>query len=415
MRSLATLGLALALLASPAIARKPELPPKPTAQLRLDDSPGLVLLEPFRHAAGLPPQSVRRYVRGRYGRWSNAPWWTLRFSLDTTADGDDAPSDDREDARGAVAVPLARPVPWLLVPALPDDEASRFAIAPDVRPWFSAADYESDRPALELAASPNVVPPWLRGLSESLAGALIAETTCGRGGDCSTDASFPAHAFDKLWWALTPKETPIPAWQCREREVTLQRYGREKDSFRLVGCDGSIPPDALDRLSLLARPTGVERPSELLPSVPDEDAAEHGEWLPNIRLVHPRLLWVLDNIARAHPWRPIYLFSGYRPPESRKRSAGSHKSQHWEGRALDITVPGVANADLFKLCRELPDLACGFYPNNKFVHIGVRNRGEGGIIWIDASKPNDPADYVDSWPGVVEQGGMAWGRPARQP
>ena len=67
------------------------------------------------------------------------------------------------------------------------------------------------------------------------------------------------------------------------------------------------------------------------------------------------------------------------------------------------------NGELFKLCRKLIDVGCGYYPNSKFVHMDVRP-GTGHPFWIDASGPGEPSKYVDSWPGIIERGGLAWDR-----
>ena len=70
---------------------------------------------------------------------------------------------------------------------------------------------------------------------------------------------------------------------------------------------------------------------------------------------------------------------------------------------------GVPNAALFRFCRTLDDVGCGFYPNSKFVHVDVRRPGAGRVFWIDISGPGEPSEYVDSWPGVVESGDLASG------
>ncbi|KYF78769.1 hypothetical protein BE17_15175 [Sorangium cellulosum] len=76
---------------------------------------------------------------------------------------------------------------------------------------------------------------------------------------------------------------------------------------------------------------------------------------------------------------------------------------------MDILVMGVPNAALFQFCRTLDDVGCGFYPNSKFVHVDVRRPGAGRVFWIDISGPGEPSEYVDSWPGVVESGGLSSG------
>ena len=170
--------------------------------------------------------------------------------------------------------------------------------------------------------------------------------------------------------------------------MRMARYAGESDAFLLVRCDGSAAAQAFDRLTLMVREATAPRPGELLPDEPDPEALARGEWSPGVRLVHPRLLWVVQRIADAFPWRMIYVFSGYRhDPSGARPKPGTHHSMHSEARAVDIYVMGVPNASLFQLCHTLDDVGCGFYPNNKFVHVDVRSPGTGGVTWIDASGP----------------------------
>ncbi len=189
-------------------------------------------------------------------------------------------------------------------------------------------------------------------------------------------------------------------WQ-RPYSVSLARYGGEHDSFNLLECDGSVALDALDRLSVVARPPGVERPELPLPLEPLAESEALGEWVPNVRLLDPRLLWVVARLSEAFPGRPIYVISGYR--------RDGHGSFHKKGRALDLFVMGVANEAVMRVCRTLKDVGCGFYPNNKFLHVDVRPPGTGHAVWIDVSEPGQPSRYVDAWPGVVESGALSWG------
>jgi hypothetical protein len=88
--------------------------------------------------------------------------------------------------------------------------------------------------------------------------------------------------------------------------------------------------------------------------------------------------------------------SGYRPD--------AHSSLHRSGRALDLAVQGVANEDVFGLCRTLSHVGCGYYPNGAFVHFDVRPWGSARVRWVDDARPGEPSHYVDGWPGVVEPG-----------
>jgi len=207
---------------------------------------------------------------------------------------------------------------------------------------------------------------------------------------------------------VLPPSRPLVDWRCRRPPVTVVRYGGESERFDLVRCDGSMAPGALDALSILARPPETLRPADGLPDEPDQDAwRTRREWVDGVRVVHPRLVWAVQRIADAFPGKTIYLYSGYRPLAEVNDGSG-HKSTHAEGRALDIAVMRVPNEKLFEVCRELKDVACGFYPKSKFVHIGVRRAHTGKAMWIDASLPGEPAEYVDSWPGVVEKGALSW-------
>jgi len=104
-----------------------------------------------------------------------------------------------------------------------------------------------------------------------------------------------------------------------------------------------------------------------LPSEPEAEGDFAGEWIPNVRMLDPRLLWVVARIAEAFPNRPIYVISGYR--------RDGHGSFHRKGRALDLFVMNARNEDVLGVCRTLKDVGCGYYPNNKFVHVDVRPPG----------------------------------------
>lgn len=191
---------------------------------------------------------------------------------------------------------------------------------------------------------------------------------------------------------------PCPKW-LRPRVVRLARYdGAEQATLQLIDCDGAVAPDAIDVVSVLARAPFVPRPALPLPLEPSADAA-FGEWLPNIKLIEPRLIWVLQQVAQAFPGRTIYIMSGYRQ--------GGHSGLHGKGRALDLFVVGVSNELLFGVCRSLRDVGCGYYPNSKFVHVDVRPHGTQRVLWVDDSAPGAPSHYVDGYPGVLEPG-RAW-------
>ncbi len=173
------------------------------------------------------------------------------------------------------------------------------------------------------------------------------------------------------------------------KPVRFFRTAGESDRFAVLDCDGAVSADALDRLSVLARPVGVPRPALPLPLEPE---VSHGEWISEVRLLDPRLLWVVSKIAESFPGQPIEIVSGYRRTD--------HGGRHRLGQALDISVPGVDKQALFAVCRKLHDTGCGYYPESRFIHLDVRPYGSGHVAWVDASLPGEPSRYVDGWPGL---------------
>lgn len=191
-------------------------------------------------------------------------------------------------------------------------------------------------------------------------------------------------------------EEPCPRWK-RPRPLTVVRYAGESAHMPLFDCSGAVAPDVIDRLSVLARAPETPRPSIPLPETAHPGAP--GEWLPGLRLIDPRLVWVLGQIQASFPGHRVVIMSGYRPD--------AHTSNHRRGKALDLYVEDVPNDVLFGLCRTLRDVGCGYYPHNVFVHFDVRRFGAGRVTWVDASEPGTPSHYVDGWPGVLPPG-VGW-------
>jgi hypothetical protein len=371
-------GLAALAAAPSAPAALLDEPPK-LYTFKLDDpsapsASGLPLLDSFRDAAVDPSGGLRPYLSGSFGRWRAAPWWALAWQTPPAGAAPDAPALTALD-------------PHLL----PDGDGDT--------PLYGFAKVTPRT----LSMAPEAAPLWLSRLDPGADTPLFP----------TTGPSFKSNGFDALW-SLPPKKI-IPDWRCRRRPVRIARYGGESDAFPLVRCNGAVAGEAYDRLTILAREALAPRPGELLPDEPDPVALARGEWTTGVRLVHPRLLWALQKIADAFPWRTLYVYSGYRhDPEWRTAKPGSHHSMHSEARALDLTVMGIPNAALFQVCRQLTDIGCGFYPNNHFVHLDVRRSGSGHPLWIDVSAPGEPSRYVDAWPGVVDGGALVWDAAARK-
>ena len=171
---------------------------------------------------------------------------------------------------------------------------------------------------------------------------------------------------------------------CEAPAVTFDRGGLEPATFALVDCDGKPLASARRRLSILGRPWGTSR---------GEGARRAAS---SLDLLDPGLVSRLAAVSKRFPGATLSIVAGSRPE--------SPTSLHHSGRAVDLRVVGVDNAELAAFCRTLPDTGCGHYPNSSFVHLDVRPRGSGTMSWIDVSGPDEPPRYVREWPpkpGVV--------------
>lgn len=377
-------GALLSLGTSPARASLIDERPREVS-FRLDgpDSPRFSLLLPFRDASIERLGPLRLYTSSRWGSWTVAPWWKLAWG---------------HDQANQLVVPFRSELATGDRPF--SDEGPTLPIDADV---FASSGRLWSAPARDLAHPADAIEilrdrGWMRKIDPL--GAPLFD---------STGSTLSTNGFDVIF--RLPPTKPILDWRCRRSPVQFLRYGGESDTFDLVRCDGTTAPGALDRLSILARPPEVARPDGDLPEEPDVDAwRDKREWVDGVRVVHPRLLWALQRIADAFPRKGIYIISGYRPFAEVNDGTG-HKSLHGSGRAIDISIFHVSNDKVFQLCRELNDVGCGYYPHGKFVHVDVRRAGSGKAFWIDASEPGEPAKYVDSWPGVVDSGGLGWRAP----
>lgn len=93
-----------------------------------------------------------------------------------------------------------------------------------------------------------------------------------------------------------------------------------------------------------------------------------------------RLIEVIYDVARHFRAGQVTVISGYR--------AQRQPSNHRLGRAADILLPGVSDADVAAYARTLGFLGVGHYPLGGFTHIDVRDRS---YYWVDRSSPGSPA------------------------
>jgi len=103
-----------------------------------------------------------------------------------------------------------------------------------------------------------------------------------------------------------------------------------------------------------------------LDNTPNEEVTE------NLRLLCEKVL----QPVRDHFGKGVKVNSGYRSPESNAAVKGSKTSDHCLGRAADIEIPGVPNADLAQWIMdnlEYTQLILEFYtpgiPDSGWVHV----------------------------------------------
>ena len=74
--------------------------------------------------------------------------------------------------------------------------------------------------------------------------------------------------------------------------------------------------------------------------------------------------------------KPVIVHSGYRCPEHNAAVGGQPRSEHLEGLAADISIPGLSLSELYRLAVQIPDFAqggIGLYDGEPFIHVDVRD------------------------------------------
>ncbi len=157
---------------------------------------------------------------------------------------------------------------------------------------------------------------------------------------------------------------------------------------------------AVAQMSVLVRPSSAKRP---LAPIDALSAKKRKLVAPGIRRVSDglvaRLAKVVKHFSKPGETTKIHIVSGYRPR--------SVESSHASARAIDFRIEGVKNEAIVAYCKKLDDTGCGFYPNSQFVHLDDRGQGAGHVAWIDASRPGEPARYVQDWPLPAEKAAAA--------
>lgn len=100
----------------------------------------------------------------------------------------------------------------------------------------------------------------------------------------------------------------------------------------------------------------------------------HGSGCCSTVLIDTQLVTYLQKI-RDHFGKPITINSGYRCATHNKNVGGATNSRHTKGQAADISVKGVAPAEVAKYAESIGVLGIGLYETAKdgyFVHIDTR-------------------------------------------
>lgn len=280
---------------------------------------------------------------------------------------------------------VARPLRWLgsLVTALAVCTASlSLAHAEDGKSQAAAAKPAKAAKSEKPSASTKAAKPAKASASKA---SKDAKSKASAPKAKATKAA-PAKAKPKAEGELAAAKKP-----CTTPPVSIDRGGLEAESLSLVDCKGRPLPEARVRLSVLARPFGVERPSAPIETlVAAAESIEGDELAPGVRLLDEGIVTRVFLLAHRFRGKSVSLMSGYRPT--------SKGSLHQSGRALDVRISGVDDAAVAAFCKDLPDTGCGYYPNNAFIHLDVRAPGEGTVYWIDVAGPGEAPQYVSSWP-----------------
>ncbi len=142
----------------------------------------------------------------------------------------------------------------------------------------------------------------------------------------------------------------------------VRTWNNKSITVRLMKKSGKLNQASRKKLSILAGPR------------------KGAKW----RLLHPRLIHMIQRVAERWPGHTIEIVSGYRPGQT------GTESKHSQARAIDFRVLGIGNRELYQFCTELPRSGCGYYPNSVFIHMDVR---EKSAHWIDYSRPGEKSIY----------------------
>jgi len=91
--------------------------------------------------------------------------------------------------------------------------------------------------------------------------------------------------------------------------------------------------------------------------------------------IDSRLLEGLENL-RSLAGTPVRVHAGYRCPRHNRVVGGVPHSEHLEGLAADVSLPGLSLQRMYELALEVPHFAAGGIGvyDGDFLHVDVRDR-----------------------------------------
>jgi uncharacterized protein YcbK (DUF882 family) len=152
------------------------------------------------------------------------------------------------------------------------------------------------------------------------------------------------HASEEEEIALSPEGRPLLVLEVLRSDERLE--------LRPLRDDGGFSSEDLERVSHALRDPRSNTECEF----------------------HPRLLDLLYRVQLHFQAKSLRVVSAYR----------RGRSKHGKGRAVDMVVPGVADAEVARFARTLGFIGVGVYPRSGFVHIDTRAQS---YFWVDSSGP----------------------------
>jgi hypothetical protein len=131
------------------------------------------------------------------------------------------------------------------------------------------------------------------------------------------------------------------------------------------------------------------------------DNVPTGDHLENLQNLVDKII----QPVRSYYKRVMTINSGYRSPKLNKAVGGAATSQHCNGEAADIEIPGVANYDLAKHIQdhyEFDQLILEFYtpgiPDSGWVHVSLKRSGANRKQVLTAMREGGRTVYK---PGLI--------------